>query len=162
MRKFHEMAADDPAFAHQPMTLGSMSKALADSKEALASARSLADRVDDVDELLEDLAKSSDALVKLLAVKGKAIDGDLAKLRAAIDGDLAPNVLAKAMAWERGFFEKQWAREVAKGHTRVDFEDYLAEIESSRAEMRRRAERDDDDSEPISAARFNAQYQVRR
>ena len=75
MRKFHEMAADDPAFAHQPMTLGSMSKALADSKEAFASACSLADRVDDVDELLEDLAKSSDALVKLLAVKGKAIDG---------------------------------------------------------------------------------------
>ena len=94
-------------------------------------------------------------------MRGKAIDDDLAKLRAAIDGDLAPNVLAKAMAWERAFFEKQWAREVAKGHTRVDFDDYLAEIEFLLA-PERRAEHDDDDGEPTSTARFNAQYQVRR
>ena len=82
----------------------------------------------------------------------------IAKLAAEVD---TKGTLAKCAVWERGFFERQWAAEVKKGHTRVDFEEYLTAIEASRAEMRKRAERDaEDDGEAISTARFNAQYRV--
>ena len=159
MRKFHELAEDDPVFTRSAaITVGSMARALADSKTALASTRDLEDRVDDVDQLLDDVMKSSAVItecLKTLAAKDKAFDDEIAKLRAA------PDVLQKMAVWERGFFERQWAAEVKKGHTRVDFEDYLAGIEARRAEMRKRDERDDyDDGEAISTARFNAQYRV--
>ena len=62
MRKFHELADDDPVWtANQPLTVGSMARALADSKTALAETRNLADRVDDVDALIDDVLKSFEA-----------------------------------------------------------------------------------------------------
>jgi septal ring factor EnvC (AmiA/AmiB activator) len=155
MKKFQALADDDEAWsAHQPLTVGAMSKAAADAKAALASTREIDDRLDDVDQLLKELEKSSAALgecLKSIEARGKAFDDEIAKLRAA------PDVLPKAMAWERALFEKQWA----VSGSRVDFETYLAQIEYSRAEMRKRAERDAEfDSEPVSDARFNAQYRV--
>ena len=60
MRKFHELSDDDPVWtAHQPLTVGSVSKASADAKTALAETRELTERVDDVDALLDDVLKSS-------------------------------------------------------------------------------------------------------
>ena len=131
-----------------------MARALADSKTALAETRKLAEDVDDLDELIADIEKSTvehRAVIKAVEARGKAFDDEIAKLRAA------PDVLQKAMAWERGFFEKQWA---ASG-SRVDFDTYLLQIEAERETMRKRAESEAEyDSEPISAARFNAQYRV--
>ena len=116
----HELSPDDPVWtSHQPLTVGSMARALADSKTALAETRKLAEDVDDLDELIADIEKSTAehrAVIKAVEARGKAFDDEIAKLRAA------PDVLQKAMAWERGFFEKQWA---ASG-SRVDFETYLA------------------------------------
>ncbi len=159
----HELENDDPAWSgdqHKPLTLGAVSKALADSKAALAETRDLADDVDDLDKLISDIEKSTAAHTALIAnieADSKAMADQVAKLAAAID---TPGTLAKAMAWERGFFEKQWRAEVSKGHSSVDFATYLAQIEGER-EMRKRAERHaEDDAEPISPARFAAQFRV--
>ena len=97
---------------------------------------------------------------KSLEAKGAVIDGEIAKLRGSLAaGAVIDDRLAKAMAWERSFFEKQWA---ASG-SRVDFETYMAQIEADRETIRRRAELDAaDDGEPISDARFTAQFRVVR
>jgi hypothetical protein len=143
------------------LTVGSVGRALADSKTALAETRKLSEDVDDLDELIADIEKSTaahTALIKSIEAGSKAMADQVAKLAAEVDSAVT---LAKCAAWERGFFERQWAAEVKKGHTRVDLEDYIAAIEESRSEMRKRAERDaEDDGEPISKARFDAQYRV--
>ena len=144
------------------LTVGTISRALSDSKAALAASTKLAEDVDDLDELIASIEKSTAehrAIIQRIESGRKATADSLAKLRAAIDN--SPATLAKAMAWERGFFEKQWAAEVKKGHESVDFETYLAQIEGER-EMRKRAERDDYPIEPMSEARFNAQFRVVR
>jgi hypothetical protein len=161
MRKFHELAADDHVWTESAaLTVGSVARALSDSKTALAASRKLDDRLGDVDELLADIAKSNavlDDCIKSIEAKGRALDEEIAKIKAA------PDVLAKMAAWERSFFERQWAGEVAKGRSGVDFETYLLQIEFSRQEtIRKRAERDDDDSEAVSTSRFDAQYRVVR
>ncbi len=72
MKKFHELSDDDPAWsAHQPLTLGSMSKAAADAKAALASAHELDDRLDDVDELIAKVQKSNDEFLEILRGEGQ-------------------------------------------------------------------------------------------
>ena len=96
MEKMFEMQADDPAFTRNaPLTVGSVSRALADSKAALASTHVLDDRLDDVDELLDDLPKSSAAIaeaIKAIDAGTKRTADEMAKLRASID---TPGMLAK-------------------------------------------------------------------
>ena len=122
-------------------------------EEALAETRELGEEIDDIDQILEDIAKSHDTirnLLKTLDAKSATHDAELAKLRAA------PDVVQKAQAWEREFFAKQWR---ASG-SNVSLDTYLAMLESEREMYRKRDEADD--SEPISDARFNAQWRVVR
>jgi hypothetical protein len=71
MEKMHIMQEDDPVFARSaPLTVGSVSRALADSKEALTNAHALDQRVDDVDELI-------DSAIKSLGEHAKCLTSDL-------------------------------------------------------------------------------------
>jgi hypothetical protein len=85
MRKFHELAADDPVWtANQPLTVGAMSKAAADAKAALAEARDLDSRVDDLDELVDDAIKSAGEHAKAFNERFAKLDASMAELRKSI------------------------------------------------------------------------------
>lgn len=84
------------------LTVGTISRALSDSKAALAASTKLAEDVDDLDELIASIEKSTAehrAIIQRIESGRKATANSLAKLRAAIDN--SPATLAKAMAWER-------------------------------------------------------------
>ena len=135
MRKFHQLAADDPVWtANQPLTVGSVSKAAADAKAALAEARDLDSRVDDLDELIASIEKSTAehrAMIKSIDSGGKATADSLAKLRAAID---TPGTLAKLADWEKEHLARLHK---AYGHG-VSLEDFKAQIEADSEAIRKR------------------------
>jgi hypothetical protein len=111
MEKMHIMQADDPVFTRNaPITVGSVSRALGDAKEALASTGKLAERVEDVevdlDELIARIEKSTAehrALIQSIDSGSKATADSLAKLRAAID---TPGTLAKLADWGEAHLER--------------------------------------------------------
>ncbi len=75
------------------------------------------------------------SFLKSFEARDKALSEDIAKLSAEICGG-APDVLAKMAAWEKLFFERQHAAEVAKG-SRIGFEEYMARIVADREQYRR-------------------------
>jgi hypothetical protein len=81
MRKFHELADDDSAWDNRPLTLGSISRALGDAKEALASAQALDGRVDNVDEMIEDVLKSADENALAINDRFAKLDAEMAELK---------------------------------------------------------------------------------
>ena len=158
MQEMFEMQADDPAFTRNaPLTVGSVSRALADSKAALASTHVLDDRLDDVDELLDDLPKSSAAIaeaIKAIDAGTKRTADEMAKLRASID---TPGMLAKLEFFEKAFHGHQFERE----RSNMSREDFEADREASREAY---AKRDafDDGVDETSPARFRAMYRIVR
>ena len=147
MRKFHELSDDDPVWsAHVPLTVGSVSKAAADAKGALASTRELADRVDDVDALIDGVRKSVATL--------RAALSDPVSKAAKVDTSAAVAALAKRLdAFEKSFHARQHA---ASGST-VDLETYMTQVEGEREMYRKRDELtkyDYDDDGKIAVARL--------
>ena len=158
MRKFHELAEDDPVWTGSAaLTVGSVARALGNSKEALASTSKLADRVDDIDQLLEDLAKSNAVIAECLkgieARTTSTVD-QIAKIGASID---APGLLAKLANWERDFYK----REHAASGSRISLDEYISNINSEREAIRKR-DAFDDGVDETSPARFKAQYRIVR
>ena len=127
MKKFHQLSEDDPIWtANQPLTVGAMSKALADSKTALAETRKLSEDVDDLDELIASIEKSTAehrALIQRIESGSKATADSLAKLRAAIDN--SPATLAKLADWEEAHLARLHK---AHGHgsTLEEFKEQMA------------------------------------
>ena len=162
MRKFHQLSDDDPVWtANRRSTVGSMARALADSKTALAETRNLEDRVDDVDALIDDALKSFEATKAALVKRLDAFEATkVAKLDAKPDATNMLEALAKRLdAFEVAFHKRQHAAEVAKGHTSVDFETYMESIEADRESIRKR-DAFDDGVDETNPARFNAMYRI--
>ena len=158
MRKFHELAVDDPIWtANRPLTVGSISRTISDAKTALAETRKLDDRLDDVDELLADIEKSTavhTALIKSIEAGTKASVEQIAKLAAALD---TPGTLAKLEDWERSFHDRLHKQYGASS----TFDDFMASIEAD-TEATRKRDAFDDGADETSPARFKAQYRVVR
>ncbi len=161
MRKFHELAEDDPVWtSHQPLTVGSMSRAMSDSKAALTSATKLAARVDEIEVEIDEMMKSLNTTAAALNSRVAKVDATLEKsdtsdIAAKID---TAGLLAKMETFSKGFHRRQHAAEVAAG-SRQSFERYMLQIESER-EMYRKRDAFDGESEPISDARFRSMYRV--
>jgi hypothetical protein len=121
-----EPAADyEKSLPDAALTVGTISRALADSKAALASTHVLDDRLDDVDELLDDLAKSSAVVaeaIRSIEAGSKAAADQIAKLTASL---YTPGLLAKLADWEEAHLARLHK---AHGHgsTLEEFKEQMA------------------------------------
>jgi hypothetical protein len=126
MRKFHELSPDDPVWTeNQPLTVGSVSRAMSDAKAALASTRVLDDRVDDIDDVLDDVLKSNaeyTALIKSIQAGTKATADQVAKLRATLD---TPSTLAKLADWGEAHLARLH-KQYGRGSTLEEFKEQMA------------------------------------
>jgi hypothetical protein len=126
------------------MTIGSISKAIADAKSAAASTRKLAQRVDDVDALIDGVLKSIEANTKALNVGLAKVD-KLAKIDTSA-------TLAKLAD-----FESEYTARLHKASgDSCDLDEFRARIEADRAMFAKRdalTEHDYDDDGQLNVAR---------
>ena len=126
MRKFHELSPDDPVWTdNKLLTVGSMARAMSDAKTALAKTRKLSEDIDDLDELIASIEKSTAehrALIRSIDSGSKATADSLAKLRAAID---TPGTLAKLADWGEAHLARLH-KSYGHGSTLEEFKEQMA------------------------------------